>query len=95
VTLVRLSGIPGLSVWCDTDTRHLAQAEAVEVGGGEAGLKEALLTKGPLTVSVDAAPDSFRFYKSGVYKNPACHTKIDGAGRGGGRMRPRGRVEAG
>ena len=38
---------------------------------------EALLTKGPMTVSVDAAPKSFAFYQSGVYSEPTCQTKID------------------
>lgn len=45
-----------------------------QVKGFEQGLKEALLTKGPMTVSVDASAQSFRFYKRGIYNNPACHT---------------------
>lgn len=36
---------------------------------------EALLTKGPLTVSIDASADDMSFYKSGVYANPACATE--------------------
>jgi len=44
------------------------------VKGFEDGLKEALLTKGPMTVSVDAGAESFRFYKRGIYNNTACHT---------------------
>lgn len=39
----------------------------MEVTGGEEALKEALYTKGPMTVSVDAGPDAFQFYKSGVF----------------------------
>jgi hypothetical protein len=45
------------------------------VRGGEAGLKEALLTKGPMTVAVDAGHESFRFYKSGIYNNTDCTVK--------------------
>ncbi len=36
---------------------------------------EALLTKGPLTVSVDASQEDMTFYKSGIYSNPKCATK--------------------
>ena len=49
----------------------------MEVKGGEEALMEALLTKGPMTVSVDAAPKSFAFYQSGVYSEPTCQSKID------------------
>jgi hypothetical protein len=38
---------------------------------------EALFTRGPMTVSVDAGPASFAFYHSGVYTEPTCHTKLD------------------
>jgi cathepsin L len=38
-------------------------------------LKEAILTKGPMTVSLDADAKSFRFYKSGIYHNKECKTK--------------------
>ena len=31
-----------------------------------------------MTVSVDAAPDSFVFYSSGIYNNSACHSAYDG-----------------
>lgn len=48
----------------------------MEVTGGEDDLKEALFTKGPMTVSVDAGPESFRFYSSGIYSNKACHSKL-------------------
>ena len=51
-----------------------AQGIVTRVKGFEQGLKEALLTKGPMTVSVDAGADSFRFYKRGIYNNTACHT---------------------
>ena len=39
----------------------------MEVLGGEQELMEAIYTKGPMTVSVDAASPGFRFYKSGVF----------------------------
>ena len=51
------------------------QGETVYVKGGERGLMEALVTKGPMTVAVDAGHQSFRFYKSGIYNNTACHVK--------------------
>ena len=55
---------------------HL-QAKYVEVLGGAEDLMEAIYTKGPMTVSVDASSEAFRFYKSGVFNNtecvPACH----------------------
>lgn len=41
----------------------------MEVTGGEEDLKEALYTKGPMTVSVDAGPEAMRFYQSGVFKD--------------------------
>ena len=50
------------------------QGVVTRVKGFEQGLKEALLTKGPMTVSVDAGHEDFRFYKSGIYNNTACHT---------------------
>eukprot|EP00891_Asterochloris_glomerata_P000653 jgi/Astpho2/653/Aster-x0947 len=46
------------------------------VDGSEYGLKEALFTKGPMTVSVDAAPKSFVFYKSGVYNESKCRSDL-------------------
>ena len=49
-----------------------AQAKYVEVLGGHEDLKEAIYTKGPMTVSVDASSDAFRFYKSGVFDYELC-----------------------
>ena len=54
------------------------QGDFVTTDGSEYALKEALFTKGPLTVSVDAAPDSFVFYSSGIYNNTACHSEYKG-----------------
>ena len=45
----------------------MVQGKYVEVLGGERELMEAIYTKGPMTVSVDAASPGFRFYKSGVF----------------------------
>ena len=53
------------------------QAKYVEVKGGEEALMEAIYTKGPMTVSVDASPKDFGFYKEGIYTQKACKTKID------------------
>ena len=56
----------------------LLQGDFVTTDGSEYALKEALFTKGPMTVSVDAAPDSFVFYSSGIYNNPACRSDYKG-----------------
>jgi C1A family cysteine protease len=48
------------------------------VKGGNEGLKEALYSVGPMTVSVDAAADDFAFYRSGIYNNTKCATKLKG-----------------
>ena len=37
---------------------------------------EAIFTRGPMTVSVNAEPEDWRFYKSGVYVNKACSPKL-------------------
>eukprot|EP01105_Mastigella_eilhardi_P021979 TRINITY_DN5377_c0_g1_i1.p1 TRINITY_DN5377_c0_g1~~TRINITY_DN5377_c0_g1_i1.p1 ORF type:complete len:329 (+),score=78.83 TRINITY_DN5377_c0_g1_i1:247-1233(+) len=42
--------------------------------GNESGLTEALRTYGPVSVSIDAAHLTFRFYKSGVFYNSRCHS---------------------
>ncbi len=59
---------------CRESRSCAAQGIVTKVKGFEDGLKEALLTKGPMTVSVDAGSESFRFYKRGIYNNTACHT---------------------
>ena len=56
------------------------QGDFVTTDGSEYALKEALYTKGPMTVSVDAGPDSFVFYSSGIYNNTACHSDYKGEG---------------
>ena len=49
-----------------------SQGKYVEVLGGHDDLKEAIYTKGPMTVSVDASAEAFRFYKSGVFDYAQC-----------------------
>lgn len=41
--------------------------------GNEKKMKEVIATKGPLACSVNAAPDSFQLYKSGIYKDTECN----------------------
>lgn len=53
-------------VWVNA-TKTLTQEEAV---------MEAIFTRGPMTVSVNAEPEDWRFYKSGVYVNKACSPKL-------------------
>lgn len=57
--------------FCGTQGRY------VEVKGGEKALMEALYLKGPMTVSVDAAPHSFAYYESGIYTEQTCRSKLD------------------
>ena len=47
-----------------------------DVKGGEAGLKEAVATVGPISVGIDASNPSFQFYKSGVYYEPECSSTM-------------------
>ncbi|KAL4527330.1 hypothetical protein Ndes2526B_g08970 [Nannochloris sp. 'desiccata'] len=50
------------------------KGKLVVLQGGEPALQVALLSQGPMAVSVDAESDGFRFYAGGVYSNPECAT---------------------
>ena len=51
------------------------ESKMVVVQGGKQALKAALLSQGPMAVSIDADADSFRFYSGGLYDNPECATE--------------------
>lgn len=40
--------------------------------GDESALANAILNSGPVGLNIDSRPTSFRFYKSGIYKDPSC-----------------------
>jgi cathepsin L len=46
----------------------------VDVPDNELALTEACKEKGPISVAIDGAWITFRFYKSGVYYEPRCYT---------------------
>lgn len=62
----------GINDFCHRDSIHKIQGSYKVVEGNEDAVKAALLTKGPLAVSVDADDPSFRFYTNGIYSNPKC-----------------------
>eukprot|EP00891_Asterochloris_glomerata_P008862 jgi/Astpho2/8862/Aster-05494 len=45
--------------------------------GDNAALREALYSRGPIAVSIDAGQPSFRFYAQGIYQEPNCRWKED------------------
>ena len=45
--------------------------------GDDETLMEAVASRGPLQVSIDAAAHGFRYYASGVYDEPTCHADED------------------
>ncbi len=47
-----------------------------DIVGGEAGLKEAVATIGPISVAIDASMNSFQLYKEGVYYDKDCSQSI-------------------
>ena len=53
-------------VWVNA-TKTMTQEEAV---------MEAIFTRGPMTVSVNAEPEDWKFYKSGIYVNKQCSPKL-------------------
>ncbi|EDL85703.1 cathepsin S [Rattus norvegicus] len=45
--------------------------------GDEEALKEAVATKGPVSVGIDASHSSFFLYQSGVYDDPSCTENVN------------------
>lgn len=45
--------------------------------GDEEALKEAVATKGPVSVAIDASHSSFFLYQSGVYDDPSCTENVN------------------
>ncbi|XP_060249081.1 cathepsin S isoform X3 [Meriones unguiculatus] len=45
--------------------------------GDEDAMKEAVATKGPVSVGIDASHTSFFLYQSGVYDDPSCTDKVN------------------
>ncbi|XP_064488074.1 procathepsin L-like [Ornithodoros turicata] len=63
---------------CNYDPSHVGATAVgfyVVESGSEDGLKRAVARAGPVSVRIDASHDSFKFYKSGVYNEPACSSE--------------------
>jgi len=48
----------------------------VNVTGGVEALNKALVTVGPVSVSIDASPDSLYYYQGGYYQNSECKSGL-------------------
>jgi len=44
--------------------------------GSEQALLDAIATKGPISISIDASQQSLSFYSSGIYYEPACKNDV-------------------
>ena len=66
----------GVNDFCRSghSNRVPVKGKLVVLKGGEPALQAALLSQGPMAVSVDAESDAFRFYAGGVYFDPDCAT---------------------
>ena len=51
--------------WCSMTVSNASQGYAFVPEGDEAALREAVYSRGPVAVSIDAAHKSFRFYSHG------------------------------
>ncbi|XP_012585425.1 PREDICTED: cathepsin S isoform X2 [Condylura cristata] len=65
---------------CKYDSRNRAAtcSKYIELpSGDEEALKEAVASKGPVSVAIDASHTSFFLYRSGVYDEPACNRTVN------------------
>ena len=63
--------------YCHSATAGAAIAGYVNVTDGLAGFNDALANVGPLSISIDATPNSFYYYKSGFYYADECKSGLD------------------
>ncbi|RXN38334.1 cathepsin S-like protein [Labeo rohita] len=47
--------------------------------GDEEALKQAVVSIGPISVSIDASRPQFKLYRSGIYRDPSCTNKTNHA----------------
>uniref|UniRef100_A0A1B6FNV8 Cathepsin L n=1 Tax=Cuerna arida TaxID=1464854 RepID=A0A1B6FNV8_9HEMI len=69
-------GRDGRSCRYKKDGKNLYDTGAVDIpSGDEDALKEAVATKGPISVAIDASLESFQRYRRGVYMDRRCSSK--------------------